>query len=1269
MTSDRVQNGRVLFADLVAVCDLVRETSARNDKIGELSPLLRDESPTGVALLATLLLRTNLFDDDDDAAATAADADADGGVEPRATPSLTCDHVADAIAEIDRAPARALRRNLLHHLLGRATVEEQRWIRTAVRTRQPEQRTFDLVVSTAANGARVPVGSLRRAATLTGSLPLAIRIAFERGSAGLDSVALEPGRPILPTIAEGEDSLDVVVDASTPVSVEWNIDADRIQVHRLRNEVSVYDDALDDVTDALPGVVAQVAAFPRGDLILDGWVDLGGEASPQPPAVTGWTRRGVAARATGRALFFDVLFDGASVVDEPLTVRHQLLAAIVPEESRVPILESNALDDVVEMMIESVRLGHDGLIMKDSEAPYEGALVKSSWRKIKAVHVVHLAVVAAERGTGGRSNLLSTVHLAARDDRGRFPEVGKTARGLSDETVVWQTAAFAELAVDGYEGDDDRVFRLRPDIIAIVAIDGIDDSDRNPIGLALRQPRVIGYDNVSAVGVTTVDELRVIADRDRDVEGGSDPNVPRLATTDAASLPRLPDVEPAGAKARIGTDTGSAPRSGDTTVTLPPALGVVVGSTERRTIAGVDFEPYQEPVMLTSRAPWRAVIGVRIAVLVWTLMILVAALIERFGSGTIDGSTVALVGRVGYIVVVAVAVTGWAWSDQLVRTLTLLDGRRPTRPRCVSAWAVPVVTVMLLALVVVPIEPTEPLDIRPSLIVGAFTLVMWRPYALIRRILATLIRLRSDALIATAYILDVLAFGILWWRLTLWGQRGDVVSEDEIDVFIGTVAAVTIAMAMALIVWFGLLRAARKAVAHRRSSQRTRYEHRMLRLRGVDPTDPEIWWALVQRRADEQRAEEEAKRAASEPQDEGPESWPPALPTVDDLIDVVRAEHSVALRRLGVVEAEALEDRLRKEFSAIVDDTVVPDGRADGADEATVIDEDGFVEQFDEIVAREAALDKSADAPERVGESAVPSGLAAPVDAALEDPIDTMRRRAPRPQTDEQRRNDLEVLMSRAGALQVDVALEAHRKSVLGQQAGERMVPPTLYLVEAARLAMVVTFGALTLVAGWLVSLSLGADAAAGTGELAPSVVDDLDLARRIFWGLLTVGVAFVPFWSLALLREARRAGVTVGQERRAIALVPIAVLACVGGFAFDSGDRGVLTLLLCIPIVWSAVAAGFRVEPARVWFDLPTTTLTAWLATLPMIVGVAWLAGLTSPVEPTASLQRLAFTTILLALGCARVTVMATLSSVDLEDEIRLSPELAVPARSTRRS
>jgi DNA ligase-1 len=60
--------------------------------------------------------------------------------------------------------------------------------------------------------------------------------------------------------------------------------------------------------------------------------------------------------------------------------------------------------------------GHEGVMAKSLEAPYEAGRRAPSWLKIKKLHTLDLVVLAAEWGHGRRQGFLSNLHLGARDE-------------------------------------------------------------------------------------------------------------------------------------------------------------------------------------------------------------------------------------------------------------------------------------------------------------------------------------------------------------------------------------------------------------------------------------------------------------------------------------------------------------------------------------------------------------------------------------------------------------------------------------------------------------------------------------------------------------------------------------------------------------------------------------------------------------------------------------------------------------------------------------
>jgi len=134
--------------------------------------------------------------------------------------------------------------------------------------------------------------------------------------------------------------------------------------------------------------------------------------------------------------------------------------------------------------------GHEGVVAKSLASSYEAGRRGAGWLKLKPAPTLDLVVLAAEWGSGRRQGWLSNLHLGARDpDTGEFVMLGKTFKGLTDETLTWQTQKLQELATETSE----YVVRVRPELVVEIAFDGLQKSPVYPGGLALRFARVRGY--------------------------------------------------------------------------------------------------------------------------------------------------------------------------------------------------------------------------------------------------------------------------------------------------------------------------------------------------------------------------------------------------------------------------------------------------------------------------------------------------------------------------------------------------------------------------------------------------------------------------------------------------------------------------------------------------------------------------------------------------------------------------------------------------------
>ena len=133
------------------------------------------------------------------------------------------------------------------------------------------------------------------------------------------------------------------------------------------------------------------------------------------------SRRGVAEQRKELPLspfFFDCLhLDGDDLLDRPARERLDALARCAPESLRVPSLETGDTDEAQRFLDDALARGHEGVMVKALDAPYEAGRRGAGWLKVKQAHTLDLVVLAAEWGHGRRTGRLSNLHLGARDPR------------------------------------------------------------------------------------------------------------------------------------------------------------------------------------------------------------------------------------------------------------------------------------------------------------------------------------------------------------------------------------------------------------------------------------------------------------------------------------------------------------------------------------------------------------------------------------------------------------------------------------------------------------------------------------------------------------------------------------------------------------------------------------------------------------------------------------------------------------------------------------
>jgi DNA ligase-1 len=515
------------LALLASVSQRIGATSRRTAKAKEISEVLRQLAEDEVEI-ATLYLSGELPQGKIGIGYAALRA-----VSERASvdvPQLTILEVDRTLTEygsIKGPGSNAARIKLLGELFSQATAEEQTFLLNLLSGELRQGALAGVMIEAIAAAADIPVEEVRRAA-MYGSLGAVAHTAIHRERAELLSYRLATLSPVAPMLAEtATDVEDALEQLGSRVAWEWKIDGARIQVHKHRGDIRVYTRNLNDVASSVPEVLDTVRALPADDLVLDGEVIALTESKRPLPFQTTMRRFGrkLNVEALRKELplypyFFDCLkLNGVSLADRPTHERIDALASVIPADMRVTRLVSDDLTAAQDFYADALARGHEGIMAKSLDAPYEAGKRGASWLKIKRAHTLDLVVLAAEWGSGRRKGSLSNLHLGARSTvDGEFIMLGKTFKGLTDALLEWQTK---ELLAREISRDALTVY-VRPELVVEIAFNDIQSSSQYTGGYALRFARVKRYrPDKKASEADTIETIKRLFDAQSGVETGS----------------------------------------------------------------------------------------------------------------------------------------------------------------------------------------------------------------------------------------------------------------------------------------------------------------------------------------------------------------------------------------------------------------------------------------------------------------------------------------------------------------------------------------------------------------------------------------------------------------------------------------------------------------------------------------------------------------------------------------------------------------------------
>ena len=506
----------MLLGELVGTSAAVAEASSRLVKISRLAELLRRvtraEVETAIAFLSGELRQGRIGI----GPAAIREARPSAAADSPALHLLEVDDAFEGIAAITGRGSGDDRVRLLRELLTRATDAEQDFLIRLLFGELRQGALESVLVEAVARAGNLPSAAIRRAVMMAGALAPVARAVLIEGENALSRFVVQIFRPVQPMLAQTAAGVDeALAELDQDVALEWKLDGARIQVHKADDEIKVFTRNLRDVTFAVPEVVEATRKLAVDTVILDGEViALRPDGTPQTfqQTMQRFGRKLDVDRLRGEIpltpIFFDCLYaDGASLIDLPQAERFQTLAAIAPS-AIVPNTVRPTPEEAARFVEETLRRGHEGVMVKALASGYAAGRRGQHWLKIKVARTLDLVVLAAEWGHGRRRGWLSNLHLGARDPvRGGFVMLGKTFKGMTDQMLAWQTEKLLQLEI----ARDDYTVYVRPEVIVEVAFNDLQESPHYPGGLALRFARVKSYrPDKPAAEADTIETVRGI---------------------------------------------------------------------------------------------------------------------------------------------------------------------------------------------------------------------------------------------------------------------------------------------------------------------------------------------------------------------------------------------------------------------------------------------------------------------------------------------------------------------------------------------------------------------------------------------------------------------------------------------------------------------------------------------------------------------------------------------------------------------------------------
>ncbi len=289
---------------------------------------------------------------------------------------------------------------------------------------------------------------------------------------------------------------------------EWKWDGIRAQVIAREQRITIWSRGEDMLSDRFTDLASVLSGLPDG-CVLDGEILAWEPGSARPlPFSDLQLRIGKTSQARHDELLFvdtpvrfvayDVLeWQGEDLRSTPLADRRARLEALLhnlrgePAISLSPVISATSWDELTHLRATSRQRGVEGIMLKRRTSTYGTGRERGDWWKWKIEpFTIDAVLIAAQPGSGRRASVFTDYTFAVwtgdTPGTGELVTIAKAYSGLSDAEID-RVDAFVRANTLSRHGP---VRAVKPTMVFELAFEGLQDSNRNKSGVALRFPRI-----------------------------------------------------------------------------------------------------------------------------------------------------------------------------------------------------------------------------------------------------------------------------------------------------------------------------------------------------------------------------------------------------------------------------------------------------------------------------------------------------------------------------------------------------------------------------------------------------------------------------------------------------------------------------------------------------------------------------------------------------------------------------------------------------------